>query len=82
MSEETSVRDHLARDRSYLANERTLLAYLRTALAFLGLGVFTLKFISTLFAVLPGLALIGLGICTGFFGVYRFFHYQRLIEKR
>lgn len=44
MSEETELRNYLAKHRTHQANERTLLAYWRTALAFLGLGAFLIKF--------------------------------------
>ena len=44
MSEDTKLRDDLARDRTAMANERTLLAYGRTSLGLLGLAVVIFKF--------------------------------------
>lgn len=69
MSDELSLRDHLALDRTHLANVRTLLAFTRTGIYFIftGAGIFYLFKNPALFllgwlAVIVGLAVIVLGI--------------------
>jgi putative membrane protein len=60
MSEDTTLRDELARDRTVLANERTLLAYGRTAVALVALAVFVFRFSPTPMGIAIGVfSLIG-----------------------
>lgn len=47
MSDDTTVRDGLARDRTALANERTLLAYGRTALSLIAVALVSFQFAPT-----------------------------------
>ena len=66
MSEETKIRDDLARDRTALANERTFLSYARTALALLGAAAVIYKFSD------PVIGMI-FGSLTATFAVFVFF---------
>ncbi len=54
MSEDTRLRDELAKDRTKLANERTLLSYGRTALGLLGLAAVIFKFSEPQYAMIFG----------------------------
>ena len=70
---ESSLRDHLALDRTRLANERTLLAYARTALMLMASGGTVLKFFGdSAVLVGSGWALLVLGVALAGFGATRF----------
>ncbi|MCB9846417.1 MAG: DUF202 domain-containing protein [Phycisphaeraceae bacterium] len=68
----TTLRDHLAVDRTVLANERTLLAYIRTALALVVVGASALKFFDDLLLEAIGALFIALGLGAATLGVFRF----------
>lgn len=62
MTEDTTLRDKLAKDRTVLANEQTLLAYARTSVALLALAVFVFKFAPTAMGITIGVfSLVGTG---------------------
>ncbi|MBI5644686.1 DUF202 domain-containing protein [Candidatus Kaiserbacteria bacterium] len=70
MTEDTTRRDELARERTVLANERTLLSYIRTALGLVALSVFAFKFADQESAIVIALvALLGalLVFCIGLY---------------
>jgi putative membrane protein len=71
-SSELILRDELAIDRTVLANERTLLSYMRTGLALAVTGAATIKFFSSLIALLLGWGMVLLAFVVGAFGVWRF----------
>lgn len=82
MEEKYSKRDLLAKDRTHFANERTLLAYWRTSLAFLGLGVFLLKFFSSVhMIIISGISII-FGILLFGYGAIRFFITKKKINEK
>ncbi len=79
-SEESVVRDRLARERTSLANERTLLAYLRTALMLLASGITLIKvFGSDRVLQLLGCVLVPLSVATALAGYVRFAGMRRRI---
>jgi putative membrane protein len=81
MTEDTQIRDRLARERTHLANERTYLSYIRTALAlFLGAG-FILKFETSSFWIGLAFFLILLGGVTLAIGTVRYISYRENIKK-
>lgn len=71
MSEESSLRDCMARERTSLANERTLLAYLRTALALVVTGASLIQFFPSRTFVVAGWVLMPAGIVAAVIGSWR-----------
>lgn len=72
-SEETTLRDQLALERTYLAKERTILAYVRTGLAFIGVALFVYRFmeIARIPKAIVVCVLTLLGMYATFFGMYK-----------
>lgn len=83
MSEETQLRDDLARDRTALANERTFLSYSRTALALLGAAAVIFKFSDPLVGMLFGSLTATLAAFVFFWGLhsYRIMHAHLAIDS-
>lgn len=79
--DDSSVRDHLALERTHLANERKALAYLRTALAFVAAGAAILHFYAghTLLATSAWL-LIASGAGIALWGGKRFLGVRRRLQ--
>lgn len=76
---DTTVRDHLARQRTQLANERTLLAYIRTALGFVIVGVPAVWWLDQPYVQALGAASLAAGaMCLGI-GVWRFVAINRML---
>jgi len=73
---------YFSKNRTRLSNERTLLSYLRTALAFFILGAFLIKLVPTNFFITIGIVSIIFGIVILIYGVRRFFHLKKIINKR
>jgi uncharacterized membrane protein YidH (DUF202 family) len=69
MSENTFVRDELARERTKLSNERTLLAYGRTVLGLIGLAILIFKFAASTSGIIAGLFMLTAAVCVSLFGV-------------
>lgn len=57
-SDQLSLRDVLAVDRTVVANERTFLGYIRTTLALLAAGGSLLHFVDATWSLVSGLALV------------------------
>lgn len=73
-SEELTLRDLLAVDRTVVANERTLLGYVRTTLALLAAGASLLHFFEDAWWSMSGWALVGIAVPIGVVGIW---HYLR-----
>lgn len=71
--EDSTLRDHLALERTRLANERTLLAYVRTALALAAGGAALFQFFAGSEVVVGAawMLIVGGGMTLGI-GAYRF----------
>ncbi|NHJ31875.1 MAG: DUF202 domain-containing protein [Asgard group archaeon] len=81
-SDELTIRDHLAADRTSLANERTYLAYVRTSLAMAAAGFGLIKlFPGNLATYAIGWILISIGLIVFGFGTYRFFYFRREMKE-
>jgi putative membrane protein len=78
MTEDTTLRDCLALERTVLANERTLLAYLRTALALVVAGATLIQFFTSRPFVIAGWVLILAGIAAAVIGSWR----HSLVRRR
>ena len=78
MSEDTRLRDELARERTVLANERTLLAYARTALGLVALAVLVFKFASPEIAMIVGATALTGALFVAAWGI----HSYRRIDSR
>lgn len=78
MTEDTALRDCLARERTALANERTLLAYLRTALALVVTGASLIQFFPSPVFLIAGWVLIPMGILGAAIGTWR----HALVRRR
>lgn len=76
---ETTVRDHLARQRTQLANERTLLAYIRTALGFVIVGVPAVWWLDQPYVQALGAASLAAGAMCLVVGVRRFVVINRML---
>lgn len=76
-SDQLSLRDRLAIDRTVLANERTFLAYIRTALALIIVGASFLHFVEEGIVPALGTAFIVIGGVVQLFGVLRFLKTRR-----
>ncbi|MEM7314449.1 MAG: DUF202 domain-containing protein [Planctomycetota bacterium] len=81
-SQEFTLRDQLARDRTILANERTVLSYVRTTIMLLVSSVSLLKlFPENNIARIAGMVLIPLSIVTALIGTRRFFIFSRALGR-
>jgi putative membrane protein len=80
-SEELTLRDELAIDRTVLANERTLLAYVRTALGFLVLGLTFHHFLEQLVYRLLGFAFMGLAGVIFVVGIVRYLQIRSDLKR-
>ncbi|MCI0491501.1 MAG: DUF202 domain-containing protein [Planctomycetes bacterium] len=81
-SNELTLRDRLAIDRTRLANERTVLSYLRAAFMLLVAGATVIKlFGDSHAAVATGWALIAIGVGVALFGGRRFAAMRRAIDR-
>lgn len=78
MSDDTKLRDELARDRTALANERTLLSYGRTSLALAGAAVLIFKFTSPE----VGMTLGALSLTAAGFVMFWGIHSYRIVAAR
>ena len=82
-TENLSLSDRLAIDRTVLANERTFLAYLRTVLGLAALGATALKlFGDELFYRVVGVACLAVAPLLLFWGTRRFLRVRRDLAKR
>jgi putative membrane protein len=72
MTEDTLLRDELARERTVLANERTLLAYGRTTLGLIGLAVVIFKFSDAGTAMIFGSLSLTLSVFVALWGVHSY----------
>lgn len=78
----TTLRDHLAIDRTTLANERTLLGYARTALALAVVGASAVKLFESAALMATGWGFLAGGGIVFSFGLQRFLRMKRRIEGR
>jgi putative membrane protein len=78
MTEDTALRDCLARERTALANERTLLAYLRTSLALVVAGATLIQFFTSRPLVMAGWVMIPAGVAAAVIGSWR----HALVRRR
>jgi putative membrane protein len=77
-SDQLTLRDRLAIDRTKLANERTFLAYVRSAIMLFISGVTLVKlFADDAVVVQLGVALIPASVAIVLFGGVRFHHMKR-----
>jgi len=76
-TEDLTLRDELAIDRTVLANERTLLAYVRTALGFLVLGLSFHHFLAQVVYHVLGFVFMGIALLLFAFGVTRYLQVRR-----
>lgn len=72
MTEDTTRRDDLARERTIMANERTLLAYARTALGVAVVVLFVIKFLPHPTGLLLSVPFALLGVAVAAWGIYRY----------
>ena len=79
-TDELTLRDELAIDRTVLANERTLLAYIRTALGFLVLGLTFHHFLQQVAYHILGFAFMGFASVLFTFGIVRFLQVRRSLK--
>ncbi len=70
-SDELTLRDRLAADRTMLANERTSLAYIRTILTAVVAGTTIIKFFDGIYYKLFGWCLIVLALSITLWGLFR-----------
>jgi len=80
-SEDLTLRDELALDRTVLANERTLLGYVRTALGLLVVGLTFLHFLEKAVYHLAGFAFMAAAIILLIAGTFRFRRMQRQLRQ-
>lgn len=80
-SDQLTLRDELALDRTVLANERTFLAYVRTSLGFLILGVTFLHFLEQRYYDIVGCAFMVVGAMTLLIGWRRFVKVRRDLKR-
>ena len=78
MTDDTKLRDELARDRTMLSNERTLLSYARTSLALVGAAILIFKFTS----VEVGMTLGALALTAAGLVLYWGVHSYRTVAAR
>ena len=78
-TEDLTLRDLLAVDRTIAANERTLLGYLRTSLALVATGGSLLHFVDETWALATGLALIASGVPLLGFGMSSYLRRRRAL---
>lgn len=78
---EPTIAQRLAADRTRLANERTLLAYVRTALGMLVVGGSLLKFFDGGLTNTLGAAFLVAGAALAALGFYRAVRTRRAIKK-
>ncbi|HNR94659.1 MAG TPA: DUF202 domain-containing protein [Kiritimatiellia bacterium] len=71
-SENLTLRDELAIDRTLLANERTLLAYLRSGVALILAGVTLFHFSTARWFQIVGLTCVPAGVIVMLIGTLRF----------
>ncbi|MFA5052170.1 MAG: DUF202 domain-containing protein [Patescibacteria group bacterium] len=81
MDEQTTKRDHYAKQRTHLANERTLLAYWRTAMAFVVLAGFLFKFFEQTYLIVIAACLAVFGIGLFVYGSKRYARYKKTIQN-
>ena len=72
MSESTTVRDELARERTKMSNERTLLSYIRTSLGLTGVSVVLFKFADPEIALVVGSAALIAALSVFFWGLHSY----------
>jgi putative membrane protein len=80
MTEDTALRDCLARERTSLANERTLLAYMRTALGLVVTGASLIQFFESSAFVIAGWVLMPAGVALALVGSWRHLVVRRKIS--
>ena len=80
-SDQLTLRDELALDRTVLANERTFLAYVRTSLGFLVLGLTFLHFLEQLHYHIVGYAFMVVGALILLAGCARFVQIKRDLKR-
>lgn len=80
-TEELTLRDELAIDRTVLANERTLLAYIRTALGFLVLGLTFLHFLEKLVYHILGFSFMGFAAVIFVVGIVRYLQIRSDLKR-
>ena len=79
-TEEFTLRDRLAIDRTTLANERTLLAYARTALALLVIGLTCLHFVNDWLLDQLAIGFIAAGGVVLVVGIVQFLRVKRRLD--
>jgi putative membrane protein len=80
-TEELTLRDELAIDRTVLANERTLLAYIRTALGFLVLGLTFHHFLEKLIYHILGFSFMGFSAVLFIGGIVRYLQIRSDLKR-
>ena len=80
-SDQLTLRDELALDRTVLANERTFLAYVRTSLGFLILGVTFQHFLEQRYYHIVGCAFMVVGAMILLIGCRRFVKISRDLNR-
>lgn len=79
MAEDTTLRDHLAVQRTALANERTFLAFIRTAIALVAAGASSIHFLEGTAVDVLGWAFVAAGVVVFGIGLGRYRRVRRLI---
>jgi putative membrane protein len=79
---EAVIEDRLAMDLTSLSNERTLLMYIRTALGFFAAGAALIRFFEDPVFVFIGWIFIPVGIAFLVFGIFRYRHVQRVLQRQ
>ena len=80
-SDQLTLRDELALDRTVLANERTFLAYVRTSLGFLILGVTFQQFLEQRHYHIAAYAFMVVGALILLAGCRRFVQIRRDLQR-
>ena len=80
-TEELTLRDELAIDRTVLANERTLLAYIRTALGFLVSGLSFHHFLEQVVYHLIGFGFMAFAGMILLLGIARYLQIRRELRR-
>ena len=79
-SDNRTVREPLAVDRTHLANERTLLAYIRTSLATIALGTFILHLKISEYSLVLGVTAMAIAVILLVAGIIRYYYYYKRIN--
>lgn len=78
-TDDLTLRDVLAVDRTVVANERTFLGYIRTTLALLAAGGSLLHFVDAMWSTVTGIALLGASVPMFAIGLHHYLARRRAL---